>query len=305
MMWRLNFFVFFVCITMNNEYMLYYICAMHTFFTWLVYFALFLGNQYNRSNPALFVKILLTLGVSIVLYDVPGVFHAVMSPLGFLLNFHDPLHPEFTDALHEWFFRSGLDHFVWIFGMFCAFSFPYLDKKLASIEGLPPPQKSMAKLGLFGAAFGVGAWWYFTYFTLPKKEYNKVHPYTSFIPIFVYMVLRNVTPLMRRWHMHLFAWTGKITLETYILQFHIWMKTTGINGSPKNLMVLIPGWYWTNFVLISAVYVFVSYRVFMITNLLKDAVIPKEPLDIFKRMLVISLAIGLFFGAGVLLKGGA
>ena len=41
------------------------------------------------------------------------------------------------------------------------------------------------------------------------------------------------------------------------------------------------------------------------TNLLKDAVIPKEPLDIFKRMLVISLAIGLFFGAGVLLKGGA
>ena len=27
-------FVFFVCVTMNNEYMLYYICPMHTFFTW-------------------------------------------------------------------------------------------------------------------------------------------------------------------------------------------------------------------------------------------------------------------------------
>eukprot|EP00966_Prymnesium_polylepis_P266244 6150184-Prymnesium_polylepis.2 len=41
-------------------------------------------------------------------------------------------------------------------------------------------------------------------------------------------------------------------------------------------MVLIPGWYWTNFVLISAVYVFISLRVFQITNLLKDAVIPKD-----------------------------
>ena len=37
MMWRLNFFVVFVCLTMNNEYMLYYICPMHTFFTWGVF----------------------------------------------------------------------------------------------------------------------------------------------------------------------------------------------------------------------------------------------------------------------------
>ena len=54
------------------------------------------------------------------------------------------------------------------------------------------------------------------------------------------MVLRNMSPLLRRWHMHMFAWTGKITLETYILQFHIWMKTTGVNGSPKHLMVRAP-----------------------------------------------------------------
>jgi len=305
MMWRLNFFVFFVCVTMNNEYMLYYICAMHTFFTWLVYFALYAAHQYNKNNLILGFKIVVTLGVALLLYDVPGVFHTVMAPFKFLLDFHDPLHPEFTDALHEWFFRSGLDHFVWIFGMLCAFSFPWLDVQLCAIENLPQSQKMLAKLSLFGVASSVGAWWYFTYFTLPKKEYNKVHPYTSFIPIFVYMVLRNLTPLMRRWHMHLFAWTGKITLETYILQFHVWMKTTGINGSPKNLMVLIPGWYWTNFVLITAVYIFISYRVFQITNTLKDLVIPKETPEIFKRGATISVGIGLFYAAGFFLKGSA
>ena len=60
-------------------------------------------------------------------------------------------------------------------------------------------------------------------------------------------VLRNCSPTLRRYHMHLFAWCGKVTLETYILQFHIWMKTTGINGSPKFLMVWLPGWFDTNF----------------------------------------------------------
>ena len=34
--------------------------------------------------------------------QVPGVFHVVFGLTTPLLGFHDPLHPEFTDALHEW-----------------------------------------------------------------------------------------------------------------------------------------------------------------------------------------------------------
>ena len=121
MMWRLNFFVFFVCATMNNEcvpagrpprtplhtldthtlqvpsthhphlprltppsslshharYMLYYICAMHTFFTWMVYLALYVGNQFNENDVFCAAKILVTLAITAVLYDVDGVFHMV------------------------------------------------------------------------------------------------------------------------------------------------------------------------------------------------------------------------------------
>ena len=33
MMWRLNFLVVFCCIVLRNDYMLYYICPMHTIFT--------------------------------------------------------------------------------------------------------------------------------------------------------------------------------------------------------------------------------------------------------------------------------
>merc|ERR1719409_141947 len=303
MMWRLNFFVFFVCTTMNNEYMLYYICAMHTFFTWMVYLALYVGNQFNENDVFCAAKILVTLAITAVLYDVDGVFHFVFKPFGFLLDFHDPLHPEFTDALHEWFFRSGLDHVVWVFGMFCAYMFPRMASLLEAMEAMPGPRRLATKSVVVGATLALGGWWYFTYFTLPKREYNKAHPFTSFIPLFCYMVLRNMSPLLRRWHMHMFAWTGKITLETYILQFHIWMKTTGVNGSPKHLMVWLPGWYWTNFVLISAVYIFLSFRVFHITAALRDWVIPKEG-GIALAYRAVSLAGGMAacYGAGYLLS---
>ena len=44
--------------------------------------------------------------------------------------------------------RSGLDHLVWVFGMFCAFSFPWLDEKLQLIESLPKPQHLASKVAL-------------------------------------------------------------------------------------------------------------------------------------------------------------
>merc|ERR1712146_511959 len=85
------------------------------------------------------------------------------------------------------------------------------------------------KFGVLGLLCA-GAYAYATtIFALPKKEYNALHPYTAVIPITLY-ILRNLFPTLRRWHMHLFEYLGKITLETYIAQFHVWMATTGVNG---------------------------------------------------------------------------
>ena len=56
MMWRLNFLVTVTCVVLENSYMLYYICPMHTIFTVFVYACLALGAKYNASNTGIWLK---------------------------------------------------------------------------------------------------------------------------------------------------------------------------------------------------------------------------------------------------------
>ncbi len=68
---------------------------------------------------------------------------------------------------------------------------------------------------------------------------------------------------------------GKITLETYIFQFHLWLSDDAgtlvywVGGAPGSFPLI-------NFVLASVVYVAVSWWFFRLTNTLSDVFIPND-----------------------------
>mmetsp|Transcript_71353 Transcript_71353/g.202403 ORF Transcript_71353/g.202403 Transcript_71353/m.202403 type:complete len:594 (-) Transcript_71353:41-1822(-) len=295
-LFRLNFLGFCACVLLRNEYMLYYICPMHTFFTLLVMAALYVRQDFNSSRRCVYTKALGLLVLTAILYDGPAViFRAVFGTLPIvrpLMAFHDPLHPDVTDEMHEWHFRSGLDRFIWIVGIVSALHMEDVQAWIDWVEALPLAKRiSYKALATAPLAIASVCWWHYV-FMLGKRDYNKLHPFTSALPLTTYLMVRNLLPALRKRYLLLFAQMGKCTLETYILQFHIWMRTTGLNGSPKFLLQWVPGSYWLNFVAVSTVYVIVSMRFFKLTAVLSDTLIRKEP-----RELAVVMAALVGFGA--------
>ena len=266
MLFRLNFFVLFVCVAMNREYMQYYVCALHTTFFMFVYVFMGVWQSRNKDTLMLTIKFVVAFVLLYLIWDYPqsGLFNVLFSHFSLFY---------WKGSLHEWLFRSTLDHYVTIIGMLVACNIHHLTNFYTYID----KQGKSAQRLIYAAAVAMAAvvfyLWYAYCLTLPKSAYNRYNPYTTFVPILAFIFLRNLTPWLRTHNLFLFTWCGRITLETYILQFHVWLADDAAT------LVFYTGsyqWPMVNFVIASTIYIGLAYLVFHLTTSVSDALIPKN-----------------------------
>jgi hypothetical protein len=155
----------------------------------------------------------------------------------------------------EWAFRFNLDLWIVYFGMFAALGvIKAREHRLMDHPRWPVIVNSGALLSIITLA------WFFAFELIQESKftYNGWHPYVSFLPIAAFVVLRNATPLLRSTSSQLFSFIGTCSLETFIIQFHLWLA-----GDTKGILLIIPGTGWrpVNAVLTTIIFVFVSNEV--------------------------------------------
>lgn len=74
--------------------------------------------------------------------------------------------------------------------------------------------------------------------------------------IISYIVLRNISGVLRTRYSTFFAWFGKISLELFVGQFHIWLAAD-LNG----ILVLAPKYNNLNVFLTSFIFVCAAHEV--------------------------------------------
>uniref|UniRef100_A0A8C8F605 Cas1p 10 TM acyl transferase domain-containing protein n=1 Tax=Oncorhynchus tshawytscha TaxID=74940 RepID=A0A8C8F605_ONCTS len=283
-LFRLNFLVIVLCLVMDRPYQFYYFVPLVTFWFVIIYATMAMWPQIlqKKANGSgmwhigILVKLLgLLLFICFFAYS-QGLFENIFSvwPVSKLF--------ELNGSIHEWWFRWKLDRFAIIHGMLFAFVYLLLQKCQVLSEGrgesLFSTRISNILLLISVVSFmGYSIW---ASSCKNKTECNEMHPYISGLQILAFILIRNIPGYARSLYSSFFAWFGKISLELFICQYHIWLA-----ADTKGILVLIPGNPSLNIILSTFIFVCVAHEISLITNDLAQVAIPKDGAALLKRLL--------------------
>ncbi|CAG9855806.1 unnamed protein product [Phyllotreta striolata] len=276
MLFRLNFMTVTLCLIMNRPYQFYYFAPLLSFWYVMVYcfvaFPPHITSQSSENNVVqyfyLVIKFICMCSVITILFMSEVFFEKI-----FVTRPWKALFVTTDDDIHEWWSRWKLDRYSvmcgMVFGVVMILSQRYNvfdDNNHSNLFS-----RGIALSSTLVAFTGIGSYIMFTYFCRNELECSEIHSYIVFIPIVSYILLRNVSGILRTRYSSLFAWFGEISLELFISQYHIWLA-----ADTHGVLVLIPGYPVLNLIITTYIFVCASHEVHNITKVLLPYYVPND-----------------------------
>ncbi|KAK2461985.1 hypothetical protein APHAL10511_006448 [Amanita phalloides] len=255
---RLNLLTLLLAYAMNTNYLSYYFAPLVSWWYLVVYGTMVIASHYNDRTLVVLCKIISSAFLVTVFIRQPRLLEFLFGLLEHLCNVRW--------QAREWTFRVTLDLWVVYAGMIFALACHKCNSLRVSDD---PRWPLVAKIAV-GLSF-VALMWYLVFELSQKSKYayNAWHPYVSFIPILAFVVLRNATVILRSAHSQAFAFIGKCSLETFIIQYHLWLA-----GDTKGILLVIPGTKWRpiNFLITTFIFIYISDRVAHATSYIANQI---------------------------------
>ncbi|OCH94755.1 Cas1p-domain-containing protein [Obba rivulosa] len=249
---RLNLLTLLLAYVMNTDYISYYFAPLVSMWYLIIYGTMFAGAKYNDRTVFLVAKILVSMGLATWFMSEPSLLEIAFQFLERICGIHW--------SAREWAFRVNLDLWIVYFGMFAALAVI----KIREYRLTDHPHWPLAVKVSIGVSAAVMLWYFaFELYQPDKFVYNLWHPYISFLPVGAFVVLRNASGILRSGNSRFFAFIGTCSLETFIIQYHLWLA-----GDTKGILLVFPGTRWRplNFIITTVMFIYVSHRVAQATG---------------------------------------
>lgn len=225
-MWiRINYFPLLLSFSINVKLDLYYVVPLHTVGFFVTMFTCYLSHILEKptgwpSTKRNMIAIAVCLLVHVLFYETPAV--------DVLKIFGDEYHFRFqADKYSAW---------VGIVSGFAWFKFKEFMQWCYNVESQGAQQVVAMWAQRIGGAGLIFMWYALFGHIQDKYTYNPVHPYVFWLPIAGWLMIRNSSKLLTELHAGALEFFGRITLETYVLQFHVFMC-----NKVQHIPVVIPG----------------------------------------------------------------
>ncbi|XP_049281782.1 N-acetylneuraminate 9-O-acetyltransferase [Anopheles funestus] len=275
-MFRVNFLTVILCLCMNRPYQFYFFVPLLSFWYSIMYLMLSLPPritaQIAETNPYQYlyvvVKFITMLATVTVLYMSEVFFERI-----FVTRPWKALFVTTDDDIHEWWYRWKLDRYTITYGMIFAAIFQ-ISQRFAVVDDNNHGNLFSKRISLtstLAAITGIGCYMTWTFFCRNRQDCEEVHSYVVFIPIVGYILLRNISGILRTRYSTFFAWFGKISLELFLCQYHIWLA-----ADRNGVLVLLPGFPTLNVLITSFIFVCVSHEIHRVTSVLLPYAVPND-----------------------------